>query len=197
MPPTLATASIQGVGLLLSMDQRSAWPAAVRTDKRSGIKAKLSPRSGSALTSAHSVCILCFVNCHLDMFHCICWRPYHVECTGSLLTSEVKRHRARLVLGWGTAWEDLRVLPASPVKQRKGSRAGGERREEGAVRGPLCGCVVVKGCVEKANPPPTTCTLDPNRSSLTNVSSLNALLRLGRQHRGEGMARARGLGCFA
>ena len=45
-------------------------------------------------------------------------RPYHVECTGSLLTSEVKRHRARLVLGWGTAWEDLRVLsafaPASP-----------------------------------------------------------------------------------
>ena len=130
MPPTLATASIQGVGLLLSMDQRSAWPAAVRTDKRSGIKAKLSPRSGSALTSAHSVCILCFVNCHLDMFHCICWRPYHVECTGSLLTSEVKRHRARLVLGWGTAWEDLRVLPASLVKQRKGSRAGRERREE-------------------------------------------------------------------
>ena len=119
MPPTLATASIQGVGLLLSMDQRSAWPAAVRTDKRSGIKAKLSPRSGSALTSAHSVCILCFVNCVMDMFHCICWQPYHVECTGSLLTSEVKRHRARLVLGWGTAWEDLRVLsafsPARPV----------------------------------------------------------------------------------
>ena len=25
------------------------------------------------------------------------WRPYRVECTGSLLTSEVKRHRARLV----------------------------------------------------------------------------------------------------
>ena len=34
------------------------------------------------------------------------------ENTGSLLTSEVKRHRARLVLGWGTAWEDLRVLSA-------------------------------------------------------------------------------------
>ena len=31
------------------------------------------------------------------------WRPYRVECTGSLLTSEVKRHRAWLVLGWGTA----------------------------------------------------------------------------------------------
>ena len=44
--------------------------------------------------------------------HIICWRPYRVECTGSLLTSEVKRHRARLVLGWGTAWEHLRVLSA-------------------------------------------------------------------------------------
>ena len=46
------------------------------------------------------------------LFHHICCRPYHVECTGSLPTSEVKRHRARLVLGWGTAWEDLRVLTA-------------------------------------------------------------------------------------
>ena len=35
-----------------------------------------------------------------------------VEHTGSLLTSEVKRHRARLVLGWGTAWEDLWALSA-------------------------------------------------------------------------------------
>ena len=40
------------------------------------------------------------------------WRPYRVEYTGSLLTSEVKRRRARLVLGWGTAWEYLRVLSA-------------------------------------------------------------------------------------
>ena len=39
-------------------------------------------------------------------------RPYRVECTRSLSTSEVKQHRARLVLGWGTAWEDLRVLSA-------------------------------------------------------------------------------------
>ena len=38
--------------------------------------------------------------------------PYRVECTGSLPTSEVKRRRARLVLGWGTAREDLRVLSA-------------------------------------------------------------------------------------
>ena len=47
-----------------------------------------------------------------------CWRPYHAGCTGSLLTSEVKRHRARLVLGWGTAWEDLRVLSAFRIRHR-------------------------------------------------------------------------------
>ena len=40
------------------------------------------------------------------------WRPYRVECTGSLLTSEVKRLRARLVLGSGTALKYLRVLSA-------------------------------------------------------------------------------------
>ena len=50
--------------------------------------------------------------CNTMLRNCICWRPYRIECTGSLLTSEVKRRRARLVLGWGTAWEDLRVLPA-------------------------------------------------------------------------------------
>ena len=32
-------------------------------------------------------------------------RPYHVECTGSRLITEVKQRRARLVLGWVTAWE--------------------------------------------------------------------------------------------
>ena len=36
-------------------------------------------------------------------------RPYHVECTGSRLITEVKQRRARLVLGWVTAWES-RVL---------------------------------------------------------------------------------------
>ena len=45
-------------------------------------------------------------------WHACRWRPYRVEHTGSLPTSEVKRRRARLVLGWGTAREDLRVLPA-------------------------------------------------------------------------------------
>ena len=69
-----------------------------------------------------------------------CWRPYHVECTGSLLTSEVKRHRARLVLGWGTAWEDLRVLPASLAQQgqdqkKRTEREGGKGRRKGKEEG--------------------------------------------------------------
>ena len=45
-------------------------------------------------------------------------RPYRVECTGSLPNSEVKRRRARLVLGWGTAREDLRVLSALSADER-------------------------------------------------------------------------------
>ena len=38
-------------------------------------------------------------------------RPYHVENTGSRPITEVKQRRARLVLGWVTAWES-RVLQA-------------------------------------------------------------------------------------
>ena len=38
-------------------------------------------------------------------------RPYHVEYTSSRSITEVKQHRARLVLGWETAWEH-RVLLA-------------------------------------------------------------------------------------
>jgi hypothetical protein len=59
------------------------------------------------------------------------WRPYRVECTGSLPTSEVKRHRARLVLGWGTAWEVLRVLPAFLAGQGEAaeSRQSHEKEE--------------------------------------------------------------------
>ena len=56
------------------------------------------------------------------------WRPYRVECTGSLPTSEVKRRRARLVLGWGTAREDLRVLPAFRPTTRSAPRRGLSRR---------------------------------------------------------------------
>ena len=40
-----------------------------------------------------------------------CQRPYHVESTGSRPITEVKQRRARLVLGWVTAWEH-RVLLA-------------------------------------------------------------------------------------
>ena len=39
-----------------------------------------------------------------------CQRPYCVECTGSHLNSEVKPRKARIVLGWVTAREVLRVL---------------------------------------------------------------------------------------
>ena len=52
----------------------------------------------------------------LDLYHQVEFvrsfyrlRPYHVECTGSRLITEVKQRRARLVLGWVTAWES-RVL---------------------------------------------------------------------------------------
>ena len=38
-----------------------------------------------------------------------CLRPYHPENARSRLISEAKQGRARLVLGWETAWE-YRVL---------------------------------------------------------------------------------------
>ena len=41
-----------------------------------------------------------------------CQRPYCVEYTRSHPNSEVKRRKARSVLGWGTAREALRVLLA-------------------------------------------------------------------------------------
>ena len=53
-----------------------------------------------------------FVSCCNMQFIDVRRRPYRVEYPGSLLTSEVMQLRARLVLGWGTAWEDLRVLTA-------------------------------------------------------------------------------------
>ena len=43
------------------------------------------------------------------MLCCHRLRPYHVENTGSRPITEVKQRRARLVLGWVTAWE-YRVL---------------------------------------------------------------------------------------
>ena len=56
------------------------------------------------------------ISAHTHQIYCR-WRPYRVECTGCLPTSEVKRRRARLVLGWGTAREDLRVLPAFRLRR--------------------------------------------------------------------------------
>ena len=35
----------------------------------------------------------------------LCLGPYHVESTSSRPITEVKQHRAALVLGWVTAWE--------------------------------------------------------------------------------------------
>ena len=40
-------------------------------------------------------------------------RPYHVEHTGSRPITEVKQRRARLVLGWVTAWEHRVQLASS------------------------------------------------------------------------------------
>jgi hypothetical protein len=39
--------------------------------------------------------------------HYVCLRPYHGEHTSSRLITEVKHHRAKVVLGWVTAWEFL------------------------------------------------------------------------------------------
>ena len=41
-----------------------------------------------------------------DIAVCVeCVGPYHVESTSSRPITEVKQHRAALVLGWVTAWE--------------------------------------------------------------------------------------------
>ena len=45
----------------------------------------------------------------------ICQRPYCDENTGSLPNSEVKHRKARIVLGWVTAREVLRVLLAFSI----------------------------------------------------------------------------------
>ena len=67
---------------------------------------------------ANRCCVLLLVLQDLIVSNTHRWRPYRVECTGSLPTSEVKRRRTRLVLGWGTAREDLRVLPAFSLSIR-------------------------------------------------------------------------------
>ena len=59
-----------------------------------------------------SLCVdLRDLRCVLDKVNLRC-RPYYHENTGSHSNSEVKRGKARLVLGSGTAWEPLWVLTA-------------------------------------------------------------------------------------
>ena len=48
-------------------------------------------------------------------WHNFCRRPYCAESTRSHPNSEVKLRKARSVLGWGTAWEALRVPLAFSV----------------------------------------------------------------------------------
>ena len=58
-----------------------------------------------------------FDSCVLGIW-CFRQRPYFVEYTRSHPNSEVKRRKARSVLGWGTAREALRVLLAFCVRHR-------------------------------------------------------------------------------
>ena len=73
-----------------------------------------------------------------------------VEYTGSLLTSEVKRHRAWLVLGWGTAREHPQVLSAFPcpsfkiytIRQHRYRKASYQKRSraKNIVHFSICAC---------------------------------------------------------
>ena len=54
----------------------------------------------------------CQPGCNHFSTYCFRQRPYSVEHTRSHPNSEVKQPKARSVLGWGTAWEVLRVLLA-------------------------------------------------------------------------------------
>ena len=75
--------------------------------------------------------------------YCLRQRPYCVEYTRSHPNSEVKQRKARSVLGWGTAWEVLRVLLAFCFcclpRGRTSSRAGGSTSQAvlGADPAPL------------------------------------------------------------
>jgi hypothetical protein len=75
----------------------SAWRGSneKRRRKETGSKVALCP-FGSLL-------LFYIYKAQKDSFKCL--RPYHVENTGSRPITEVKQRRARLVLGWVTAWE--------------------------------------------------------------------------------------------
>ena len=60
---------------------------------------------GGGVTYMYTV----FINKMISGIGNCCLRPYHIENTSSRPITEVKQRRARLVLGWVTAWE-YRVL---------------------------------------------------------------------------------------
>ena len=64
-------------------------------------------QSAVSLWPRYYIEFLWFINVNFSPLRCL--RPYHVENTGSRPITEVKQRRARLVLGWVTAWE-YRVL---------------------------------------------------------------------------------------
>ena len=76
------------LGLLILSMELSAFCLFYVTDMRTGALGRLDALSLDYVT-------------HMLSFLQFRWRPYRVQCTGSLLASEVKWHRARLVLGWG------------------------------------------------------------------------------------------------
>ena len=61
------------------------------------------------LGDGHGIKIPFALVCFLEINIRCRQRPYCDECTRSHPNSEVKHHKARSVLGWGTAWEALRV----------------------------------------------------------------------------------------
>ena len=80
-----------------------AWPLALQVRSRPAFV--VCQGHGPPLPSL--VYCVTYIVSPVDLNSCL--RPYHVENTGSRPITEVKQRRARLVLGWVTAWE-YRVL---------------------------------------------------------------------------------------
>ena len=88
--------------------------------------------------------------CPLFIFRCVgCgWRSYRVECTGFPPTSEVKRRRARLVLGWGAP---MKTSGCRRILHSVAHRLPASRRLRAilvvcAVLGSVSGCLLYVGC---------------------------------------------------
>ena len=98
---------LQDKGKTFQTGQRIVRPQSRTWSRRTRRRAAQKVQAETALTRRRSRTAL-GVSVRLSVSQ----RPYRVECTGSLPNSEVKRRRARIVPGWGTAWEVLRVLLA-------------------------------------------------------------------------------------